>query len=203
MSLIPPIGTTGVYRLKSPFAALLRNNTSYRCDAVRRFADLYEQGVDPFTAYYQPNGLSEAIFQRDLGSGVSIVSLASSADHWVYVPSSYIESYPNQGGVPYQGIVLGVPLGAVPTYMDLTAVRVAVQNVVRDMMGITATASQVAVTAVENVSVEDHNAFMAARAHNIETSITDSEKARKWEAAYREMKQRNEQLEAYIISKGI
>jgi hypothetical protein len=203
MALIPPIGTSGVFRLKSPFAALLRSNTSYRCDAVRRFADIYEQGIDPYTSYYAPHGLSKQQFDNDVGAGNCIVSLASSGDHWVYVPSSYIEAFPNQGGITYQGIVVGVPLGAVPTYMDLSAVCQALQNVVRDMMGINAVASQVAVTAVENVRVEDHNAIMAARAHYIENATTDSAKAKNWENQYRALKQQYDQLAAYVVSKGL
>lgn len=203
MSLVPPVGTEGIYKLKAPFAAKLRPNTSYRCDATRRFSDLFEQGIDPYEQYYEPNGISRARYEEDVSLGASIISLVTASGLWLYVPSTYIEAYPNQGGIPYRGLVIGIPLGPVPTSMDTSAVRAAIQNVVRDMMGIDAQAQVVAVTEQQNLSLSDHNALQLAREHNKANSPTDSARAKDFENKYRELLQRYQQLEQYIISKGL
>lgn len=203
MSLVPPVGTEGIYRLRAPFGALMRQNTSYRCDAVRRFSELFEQGSEPFEEYYRPHGLSQATYESDVSAGAYIVALVSNSGHWVYVPSTYIESYPNQGGIPYRGLVLSIPLGPVPMSMDTASVRASLQNLVRDTLGIQAQAQVVAVTEQQNLALADHNALQANREHNIRTSVTDSAKAREWEGKYRELLQRYQELERYVVSKGL
>ncbi len=176
MSLTPPIGASGIYKLKAPFATLLRPNVSYRCAAIRRFSEIIESGDDPYEEYYQTVGLSEQTYLKDSGNNEAIVALVSDADHWVYVPTSYVESYPNQGGFPYQGLVLGVPLGPVPKYMDLTAVRHAIKDIVRDMLGIDVNPSYVAVTEIEYLNQTDHDRLEAARVNAMAESGTDRQR---------------------------
>lgn len=198
MSLTPPLGASGIYRLKAPFQSQLRVNVSYRCDAVRRFNDVLEAGDDPFTKYYSPFGLTADIFQTDASRNEAIVTLVSEAGHYVYVPTSYVESFPNQGGIPYQGLVLGVPLGPVPTYMDLSGVKVAIENIVRDQLGISVQANFVAVTEVENLAQADHDRLEASRANAVANAVTDRAKYLQLLNAYQELQLRNQQLEAYI-----
>lgn len=203
MSLIPPLGTSGVYKLKIPFNNALRLNVAYRCAAIRRFNDLLESGVDPYQEYYAPYQISQQVYQADAQANVAIVSLASDADHWVYVPSSFIESFPNQGGIPYQGLVLGVPLGPVPTYMDLTGVKVALENVVRDHLGISVQANFVSVTEVQNLAQEDHDRLEASRANAVSNAVTDRAKYLQIQAAFQELQLRNQALEQYIRDKSL
>lgn len=199
MSLIPPVGTEGIYQLRAPFASLMRANTSYRCDATRYFSEIAESGGDVFESFYEPRGISRQTYDQENHSGVAIVSLVSASGHWIHVPSTYVASYPNQGGIPYRGIVLSVPLGPVPTTMDLAHIKTAVQNLVTDVMGIRATAQTVAVTEVQPLALTDHNAIQTAREHAMANSTTDSAKARMWEQRYQELLQRYRDLEAYVL----
>lgn len=123
---MPPVGASGVYVLDSPFNTKLLTNTSYRCDAIRRFNDFYEMGVDPFEEFYSPAGLGKERFDADIATNTVIVSLVSQNNHWVYVPSSFIRSFPNVNGVSYTSLVLGVTLGAIPNYMDLSGLYTAI-----------------------------------------------------------------------------
>ncbi len=198
MSLIPPLGASGIYKLKAPFENTLRLNVAYRCAAIRRFNDLLERGSNPFQDYYVPNGLSEQTYQADARANTAIISLASDADHWVYVPATYIESFPNQGGIPYQGLVLGVPLGPVPTYTDLSGVKIALENVVRDQLGISVQANFVAVTEIQNLKQEDHDRIEASRANAVSSAVTDRAKYLQIQAAFQELQLRNQALEQYI-----
>lgn len=198
MSVTPPIGASGIYRLKAPFSSLLRPNVSYRCVSIRRFNDIAEQGVDPYEEYYKPYGLTEQKYIADAQAKEAIVSLVTDADHWVYVPTSYIESYPNQGGFPYQGLVLGVPLGPVPTYMDLTAVRLAIIDIVRDMLGIAVNPSYVAVTELEYLNQSDHDRLEAARAKAMAEPGTDRQRYLQMKALNDELVLQNARLEEFI-----
>lgn len=174
--MIPPIGTAGIFDLRAPFSAKLQANVSYRCEAVRRVSDLLEVGVDPYEEVYLPNSISRDIYEQDLLNNACIVSLQSSSGHWVYVPTTYINSYPNINGVAYRVMVLGVELGPVPEYMDLTAVRVAVQNVVRDTLGVSPSIKEVAISASQNFSQHDHDTLEQTRASLIQNSGTDRAK---------------------------
>lgn len=183
MSLIPPIGTAGIYQLKAPFASHLQPSVSYRCDAVRRVSDMVEAGIDPFAEFYETNGIDESKYNQDLLNNVCIVSLVSAAGHWVYVPSSYILSYPNVNGVPYRVMLLGVELGPIPDYMDLSVVKSSVADVVRDTIGITPQIKEVAISPIQNFSQNDHDVVEANRQAAILSSPT-------WKAKYLDIERR-------------
>lgn len=176
MALIPPIGTAGIYDLKAPFGAKLQPRVSYKCEAVRKISDFVEAGIDPYEEFYLPIGLSEASYQSDLLNNACIVSLQSSSGHWVRVPTTYINSYPNVNGVPYRGMVLGVELGPIPEYMDLTAVKAAIAGVVRDVLGVRPSVKEVTITSTQNFSQQDHDTLEATRAALVVNSDTDRAK---------------------------
>lgn len=172
MALIPPIGTSGIYSLLSPFASQLQPNVAYRCEAIRKLSDLIEADVDPFEEIYRPNNLTQEQYEQDLANQACIVSLQSTTGHWVYVPSTYIKSFPNVNGVAYRVMVLGVEIGPVPEYMDLGALKSAVSDTVRDTFGVTPTIKEVAISPVQNFSQHDHDVIEANRANAIVNSDT-------------------------------
>lgn len=198
MALIPPVGTSGIYKLASPFNTLLQSNMSYRCDAVRRIADFLELGFDPFEEFYAPRGLAKEVYDLDLQNQVCIVSLVSTGGHWVYVPSTYILSYPDINGVPYTVMVLGLELGAIPNYKDLTGLKQAISNLTRDTIGITPTIKEVAISAVQKLSQADHDALENARVVAINNSQTDRAKLLATQAELAALRQQYDELEAYV-----
>lgn len=200
MALIPPVGTAGIYQLAAPFNTLLQTNMSYRCDAVRRIADFLEVGMEPYDEFYLPRGLSRDAYEQDVRNQVCIVSLVSAAGHWVYVPSTYIAAYPDLNGVPYTVMVLGLELGAIPNYLDLTGLKQAVANVVRDTVGVTPTIREVAISAVQKLSQADHDALENARSLAINNSQTDRAKLIATQNQLALLQQQYAQLEAYVRS---
>lgn len=195
---MPPIGASGVYKLAAPFQNKLLPNTSYRCEAVRRIADLVEQGIDPYEEFYQPNGLSRESYDRDVSQNAAMCSLVSQNDHWLYVPSSYIQSYPNVNGIPYSSIILGVSIGPIPNYMDLAGLRAALSNVVQDSIGVTPEIKSVVVSPVTNLSQQDHDSIEATRQSRISNTRTDRARAIKAEAENQQLRLQIRQLEDYI-----
>lgn len=201
MALIPPIGTAGIYKLQSPFDVLLQPNTSYRTDSARRVSDFLELGVDPFEEFYQKNGLAKETYDADVTNQVVIVGLVSGAGHWVYVPSTYIVAYPDLNGVPYAVTVLGLELGAIPTYLDLSGLKTALANLVRDTIGVTPTPKEVVISAVSKLSQQDHDALEAGRAVLITNTTTDRAKYLALQTQYATLQQQYQALEDYVKTK--
>lgn len=172
MALLPPIGTAGIYDLSPPFASKLQPSVSYRCESIRRFSDMLQLGEDPYELYYSPNELSQETYNNDALNSTCIVSLQSTSGHWVHVPSTYIRSFPNVNGVPYRAMVLGVEIGPVAEYQDLTTLKTAISNTVRDTFGVTPSIKEVAISATQNFSQRDHEILEQQRAAAIVNSPT-------------------------------
>lgn len=172
-SLIPEVGATGVYSLTAPFDTLLVANASYSCLAVRQLEDIIAAGGDPYQQYYAPQSISQDQYKSDLNERVCIVTLQASSGAVVYVPSSYIKSFPAKGGVPYTNLMLAVDLGAMPDYVDLTFLKQQIANLVKTTVGLTNVLIQtVVVSPTTNLSQADHTLAEAARLANITNTQT-------------------------------
>lgn len=176
-NLIPDLGTSGVFSLTAPFNNALMANASYTCISIRQLEDIIAAGGDPYTQYYQPreqtSGDLQAQYNADLGNGVCIVSLQQSSGAVVYVPSSFVASYPSKGGVPYTNLMMAVDLGAMPNYVDLTFLKQQIANLVKDTVGLTSVLIQtVVVSPTTNISSSDHARAEAARLANITNTTT-------------------------------
>ena len=182
----------------SPFSTLLQSGMSYRCDAIRRFSDFIELSIEPFEEYYAPNGLTEADYEQDLENQVCMVALVSSSGHWVYVPSSYITAYPDLNGVPYTVMVLGLELGAIPNYKDLSGLKQTLSDLCRDTIGVTPTVREVAISAVQKLSQSDHDALETARQSAITNSQTDRSKLLAAQAELTQLREQYRKLEEWV-----
>lgn len=132
----PSLYASGKYVLRTPFVA--NADRSYTCMAIRSFNDIYELKEDVFTKYYESNGLSDIIFNEDKEARVCIVTLMSEDAQVIYVPDSYIESYPDVSNVLYSRIILSVDLGALPDKLNLDFLNTQISNIVGDVIGVAA-----------------------------------------------------------------
>lgn len=146
-SITPNIGAQGVYTLAAPFNALVIPNITYTCRAIRKLEDIIGNGEDPYDVYYKPHNLTKNDFLRNLNNNDCIVSLQSSAANWIYVPSSYILSYPSGAGVKYQAMMIGISLGTIPSSLDLSNLETEIKDLVYHSIGVEATTKQVVVSA--------------------------------------------------------
>lgn len=169
------IGTTGIFNLKPSFASLLTPRTIYTCQSVRKLSEIIASGVDPYLEYYQPAGVSASNYDTDRADDVTILSLVSSTGQWVYVPDSYVLSYPETNGVTYIAVMLGISLGALPANRDLSALKTIITNIVRDTIGVDSVVQEIAVSAPSIVPYADSLIIEAARTTLI--SIVKSDRA--------------------------
>jgi hypothetical protein len=200
MALLPPIGTSGIFQLAAPFNNQLQSNMSYRCDAIRRFNDLLDSpvSIDPYEEFYLPNNITREKYEQDAQNLTSIVSLVSSAGHVVYVPSSYITGYPDINGIPYHVVVLGLELGALPQYKDLTGLKQAIANLVRDTIGVYPQMKEVVISAEERLSQADHDVAENARALMIVNSQTDRARLLALQTQHAALQNQYQQLSDYV-----
>jgi hypothetical protein len=170
------LGASGIYSLNAPWNTALVANTNYTCISIRELAEIVSSGGDPFNDYYVPENLDISVYNTDVANGVSIIGLQAADNSVVYVPSSYIASYPDGNGVPYRVMLLSIPIGPIPDSLDLSAISQKIQDDVQDMIGVQATVRSVAVSKVQLLSASDAATVEAARQALITNSTTDYSK---------------------------
>lgn len=201
---LPPVNTSGVINLATPFQALCAANVPYTVAAVRTLSDIVASGQDPYSLYYEPGSIDQAKFEQDIADNVCILSLKSPDGDWVYVPNSYLLSAPVATGVPYSSCLVGIRLGALPESLSLAYFMATVQQLAHDLLGV----SDAEVKPVKNsvttyLSLDDSKVIEAARADVMQTVVTDNAKLKASETARLKAVQRITDLEAYILAKSL
>jgi hypothetical protein len=201
--LTPPLNATGRFTVAAPFDTVIFETVAYQAIALRRFTDIIELGEDIYEKYYAPRGLTEVQFKQDERANVVIVSLMNPSGEVWYVPDSYILSYPNQGDVKYQHVVLSVSLGPLPDYLPLDFAMSQIASVASDTIGVTAVAKLHVAPTVGTVTPEQHEILETARALRITNRKTDRAKAIEAVAQVTALQQRIAVLETIIVEAGL
>lgn len=199
VSLRPPLDAAGIWTLKSPFAELLQAGVSYRCTAIRKVTDIVAKGeAEPWSVYYQPYGIDETVYKEDLAADVCIVTLQTSNNTTLYVPTTYITAFPDSSGMTYQSMLLGIDLGPIPVAMSLDAIKLMMTDLIRDTIGIEATVQEAVIGSSTQVSADSYASFEANRAAKIQNSTTFRARAIAAEAALADANTKINQLKDYI-----
>lgn len=196
--LLPDIGSAGIYQLAEPFDTDLIQGMSYTCRGIRSIADIIASGKDPRAEYYDPKQIDQTKYDADVAAGVTIVSLQPDSGQMVYVPSSYIISYPASGGVPYRVMCLAVQLSALPNQVSLAPLITQITNLVHDTLGIEATITETQLSNTELVESGTAAAIEAARQLVISNRVTDTAKLNAAQQQVAALQQQVTTLENYI-----
>lgn len=200
MQFIPPIGTTGIWSLASPFSAKLLPSIPYTCIAIRKLSDITAAGGDPETDYYTVNSIDHIRFNSDLSAGVSILSLQGGSNSIIYVPSSFINNYPDIGGVPYTVLALAINIGAIPDTLDLSYLKQRIVSVISETIGVDASVNTIAVSAKALLTNADASVVETARQLKIGTVVTDYAKYLSAITERDNARAKIVELEAFILS---
>lgn len=172
--ITPPLMARGKYVLKSPY--VINAAMEYQCVAVRDFVDCYRKGENVEGLYYTPVGLIDGAngfsFDAEAAAGVKIITLKGIDSSILYVPDSYIQSYPTQSEVTYKQVILACTLGILPDAIDLTDLIEDIQGRVIGITGVTANVTLVNAPVLNNPTEADYLAFEQIRLGNI--SITET-----------------------------
>lgn len=173
-SIIPPLNCRGLYTFNSPWVSDLTR--VYVCTAIRRFSDLAAQGEDVFTLYYQPNGLTQTDYATDAALGAVIITLENDYSAPIYIPSTYIVSFPDMSAVSYNHVVVSISLGAL---YDGIALDFLTQQLAQDctaVIGVTPTVLVNTAPLKSAVTPEEHQVIEAARNAAITNRTTDAQR---------------------------
>lgn len=190
--LTPPINTRGLFQLRSPFTTA--PNIVYTVGAHYTFRDLIVRNVDPMKVVYTPRGLTEAHYQQDQLAGAIIVALLSPTQNPIYVPDTYIESYPNMGVVPHSWVVLTASLGMLQDNYDLTRARNAVATALEDDIGVMAQVLVSVAPVTEAITQEQYIQNLAARQAAVRNRSSDFADKQTLLAELERVKQQNQDL---------
>ena len=171
--IVPEIGSKGVYTFKAPYDSLTNNQTELECVSVRKMTDALSAGENVFAKYYKPYKLTQVEYDADLNADITLVNLQASIGRFVYVPNSYIASYPDVSGIRYRVMALAVELGAVADTTNLTPLIDDLKALIRSRIGILPTIQEVSISQPALVQYVDHERLEQARIGRItvETSL--------------------------------
>ena len=178
--LTPPLYASGKWVLRTPWSAA--TDVTYVCHAIRTFEDIEKLGEDVYERYYKPyieNGSTHGgkvwLFSNERLERPNIVTLISNDNRIIYVPGTFIVSFPDASEFKYNQVVLAVPLGILPDKYDVTHIATAVKDKVNTMLGINITPVVSVASLASNPTLEEHLSLEANRKaaiQNVESTET-------------------------------
>lgn len=201
----PPLLAKGRYQLKAPFSAGI--STVYVCKAIRTFDDIVKLNIDVFEKYYKPWGLTDAEYEADRREGACIITLMSSpigieadAPELVYVPDTFILSYPDMTDVLYNHVVLSLSLGAIPDYLSLDFLKERLSEVASDVIGVEPVVNEHIALSSGAVSPAQHETRETIRLAAINTRTTSYSRVQELQASYQDLMTRYQALEQALLT---
>lgn len=199
----PMMYARGSYELKKPWAAI--PNKIYTCIAIRSFEDIYKQGEDVYKVYYEnyikegqvTNGVTFN-FNEESQSLPNICTLRGEDNELIYVPDTYILSFPNTTMVPYSNVVLGISLGPLPDELDLINVSGMLNDLIMNYFGITSEVNVMRMPMSTNPSPEEHEQLETVRQGAISNNVSVEERLEKSLKTIDEQREYINQLEASL-----
>ena len=198
----PPLYATGKWQVRSPFE--VKSDVIYTCKAIRSIRDLKVRGVDPFETFYEPYEISRDRYEEDLTNLVNIVTLFSDNDAVLYIPDTFIESYPDTTTVPYSQIVLSIGLGAVPDTLALDDVKEKIEDIILTSIGVTADVREhQSGTPSQGVEQTEHEVLESNRKAKMEGNQSLYAQLLSCQAENEDLRGRIRDLEKIIVDSGI
>lgn len=201
LPMTPPLYAKGTYSLTSPY--VLPGAQSYTCVAIRSFRDLLKLNIDIVKAYYTPVGLGETEYSNDTDVAAAIITLLGDDGQVVYVPDTYISSYPDLSGYDYKHMVLSVSLGTVWDQLPLDDVIEKIEETVKTALGVEATVYEHVAPSSNAISQTEHERIETARRAAIRNQKTLTAQLLELKASHTALQEQYTALETLAIEKGI
>lgn len=164
----PDIYASGKWVLRTPWSAA--SDITYVCHAIRTFEEIEKLGEDVYERYYKPyieDGSTHDgkvwLFSNERLEFPNIITLISNDNRIIYVPDTFIVSFPDASEFRYNQVVLAVPLGVLPEKYDVSAITSAVKDKVNTLLGINITPIVSVASLLSNPTLEEHLSLEANR----------------------------------------
>jgi hypothetical protein len=169
--LTPGLGIKGAFLLRPPFKTVA--DLEYTVTAQRSFAEIRARNGDPQKIVYDPVNLSAGAMQADIDEGAAIIVLATRTGELLYVPDTYIESYPYMGSIPYSHLIASASLGMIPDSQDVTQIQQVIASAISDYIGVEATVFITRGEISDSITEDRHVQLTISRQEAIKTRETD------------------------------
>lgn len=194
----PEVDSAGLFMLRSPFVA--EPGVTYVCESISGFSALEGIGIDVYQRYYQSNQLTRMDYESDLNNNVDIATLVSVAGGTIYVPTSYIDSFPNAASIPYSQVTVSFDLGLLPDDYVLDAIVAQAADVFHGQVGVDPTPRQHYIPVLDTIDFVKHTELESARNTNAELSDSPTLALQKALKENESLRQRVKELEDIILS---
>lgn len=201
--LTPALNSHGRFVVSEPYNQNIKASAIYTCIALRKFDDLVELGEDIYKRYYQPLGLPVSRYQQDVAANVIIVSLMDTAGNVLYVPDSFVVSFPNQGDEAYNHVVVSCSLGPIPKYVDVAFLEQQIAAAASELIGVEPKTFVDSIDMLDAVTPIQHETLEAARLSRIETRVTDRAKVVALTAQNAALQEQINVMKQYLIDNGL
>lgn len=202
-NMIPGMYVEGSFKAKPPFDKVVDPEVCFTVEALRTVDELRGANVNLYQTVFVPVEMTEedaeaVLTALDNSAGVVIV-LTAVGKKDVYLPSSYLESFPSADGTRYEHMAMIVDLGVVPPQLrnvlaetqqeikDLVLARVGVNNTVH--IGVVPTAAYISAGQAKVFENTRKNAITAAKT-NVKVIRELQEKVAKQEAYIKVLEQK-------------
>lgn len=151
--ITPPLNTKGRFVLKAPWAA--STDKAYSVISLRGFRELIADSNDILNNYYVPKGLTSTEYDADVKAGATLVILYAEDGEMLFVPDTYIQSFPSQSVPSYGNYVVSSQIGAFRIDYDFSFVKQKIAEVLSDTLGIEPTVNVDAIGESQIMTVEN------------------------------------------------
>lgn len=202
-NIIPAVGTKGSFVLKTPFAELMAVNTLYTLTAIRRFDEIESFGQNIFELYYRPFNLTEQDVSRDRAAGALIITLMTTEHQPLYVPTSYVHSFPDLNYKPYNQYIAVMSFGPLPDDTLFEPTIQALKNTTSEFLGVSPEINIAFMPISDVITPEENDNREATRQAAISNRTTDYARLAEEQAKNQLLQQRITILEKIVIDNGL
>lgn len=210
-NVIPPINTVGIWKVKLPYT--VKATIPYWLIAIRMFEDITLIGLDVYKTFYEPYikegdlipGTSDTFsFQNEIKKEARILTIQSEAGETLYIPSTFVDQFPDTEIVLYRPMILSINLGL---FRDDTDYSILVQALEETCIANTGVDSvQIAVHAAPatgGLNVDEMEAIERARLNKMNLTETNIEKIVRLEAENAQLRDTNAKALEVLRNNGL
>lgn len=115
-NITPAVWASGQFKARSPFNVIVDPDTQFTIEAVRTVSEMQQEKIDIYDKLLKPVGISKdettTWLEELLKAKACIIALTQRSGVNVYVPSTYLETYPMIDGVVFERLCIVVDCGS-------------------------------------------------------------------------------------------
>lgn len=206
-NVIPSLYAAGQFTAITPFTTVVDESIFYKVEDVCTAAQFRNRNIDVWGLMFEPVGISEDAYESILDlveeNNGAIITLTSKNGSPVYIPSTYIKSFPLIDGVIFERFVVYTDLGACPPQMadKINTLIDHFQDYAKTNFGLVNAKSYIgSIPTRAYVSKEDAEIFESTRLNAIANAETDQIKLARQAETITKQQLYIQELEAALIA---